>query len=179
MTTKLFKNAGGNQFKLITENVTSTSSSPSISALQSGLKKVFSESVGEISYMKIQNMGLGFIKDVFSAKKCALDESRILAEEFGYKDDASNKKFIKEDGEMSSYDVGNYENPVSRPIPSSDELATGKNAGWGDDEKREVQIGKEILSILGSAGMDRAMETEKGKLRQLANELIQMHGQQP
>ena len=74
---------------------------------------------------------------------------------------------IKEDGEMSDYDRGNYENPVSHPETDMS----------NPEEKREVQIGEEILNVINSAGMDHVMETEKGQLRQLANELIQMHGQ--
>ena len=166
MTTKLFKNVGDNQFKLITENVAPITTSPSVGALQSGLKKVFSEGVGEISYTKIQNMGLGFIKDVFSAKKCALDESRILAEEFGYKDDECNKKFVKEDGEMSSYDVGNYEN---EPKHSETDMAN-------KEEKREVQIGKSIMRYANEISERADLETLKSYIIELANELVVMHG---
>jgi hypothetical protein len=154
---QLFKKTGNNNFQLLTENVNTQPKTHEVIQLNNGLKKIFCEGVDEISYNKVQNMGFGFIKDIHSAKLVALEESRIIAEEFGYRDDVDNAKFVKEE----QWNTGDFDTP--------EQIET-------KEEKREVQIGKEILNVINSAGMDRVMETEKGQLRQLANELIQMHG---
>lgn len=144
---QLFKKTGNNNFQLLTENTIQQPKTNEVIQLNSGLKKIFCEGVDEISYNKVQNMGFGFIKDIHSAKLVALEESRIIAEEFGYRDDVDNKKFIK--NEESN---GNAEADMAQP-----------------EEKREVQIGKEIIKL--------CQETDSNfpEIIELANELIQMH----
>lgn len=172
MKTRLFENIGGNKFKLLTE-----SQNVNESLVASGLKKVFMNAGNKISYNQVESVGMGYIKDIPTAKRFALDEARILAKEYGYKDseddarfvkDSANTRPLKEDGEVSNYENGNRM------------VGTHKKSGETDmnnpEEKREVEIGKEMLSIIDSPGMDRVMETEKGKLRSLAQELIEMHG---
>jgi len=164
--TKIFKKTNGNSFKLLTENINIQPKTTEVQMLNAGLKKLFLEGTPELSYMKLQNMGFGFIKDIHSAKETALEESRLLAEEFGYKDDFNNKKFIKEENNIRPASMGGLSG-----LPSDETDMSNPT------EKREVQIGKEMLQIIDSAGMDRAMETPKSQLRTLAQELIQMHGQ--
>ena len=182
MNTPLFKKTGNNKFQLLTENTTTQPKTNEVIQLSNGLKKIFcEEGITEVSYNRVQNMGFGFIKDIHSAKLVALEESRILAEEFGYRDDVDNAKFIKEDGEVSDYDRASAENPTSQPAPSPEELTTGKNAGWSSksEEKREVQIGKEIINKTQIL-VNKISEEDWGKyvtpIQALANELIQMHG---
>jgi len=168
MKQKLFENVGGNSFKLITENVEEIN--PKVKLVREGLKKVFGAGHKEISYKRLQGVGLGYIKSVADAQKTAIQEARILAKECGYMDDENSQKFVKEN-DFSNIDaqsstsagakIGSHESDMGAP-----------------EEKREVQIGKEIMGIIDSPGMDRVMETEKSKLRRLAQELIQMHGQQ-
>jgi phage FluMu protein Com len=195
---QLFKKTGNNNFQLLTENVNTQPKTHEVIQLNNGLKKIFCEGVDEISYNKVQNMGFGFIKDIHSAKLVALEESRIIAEEFGYRDDVDNAKFVKEDQDTGSKYAGVKDKsrcihcgkllaslggpckcPDARPIKEEQwniqDFDTPEQIET-KEEKREVQIGQEILNVINSAGMDRVMETEKGQLRQLANELIQMPG---
>ena len=166
---QLFKKTGNNNFQLLTENTIQQPKTNEVIQLNNGLKKVFlEEGVTEISYNKIQNMGFGFIKDIHAAKAVALEEARILSEELGFRDDVDNNKFIKEFRRADGTDTSNP--PKILPTAVSPETDMDSS-----EEKREVQIGQEILNVIDSAGMDRVMETEKGQLRQLANELIQMH----
>ena len=186
---QLFKKTGNNNFQLLTENTIQQPKTNEVIQLNSGLKKIFCEGVSEISYNRVQNMGFGFIADIHAAKAVALEESRIIAEEFGYRDDVDNKKFIKEDGEMSDYDKSNSENePAHAPAWGDEELATGGNVGWSDkhEEKREVQIGKEILKLaeliknklsnhqLGHDGLDIIGSADH--IIEFATQLIKMHG---
>ena len=148
---RIFENVGGNQFKLLTENTELKES-----VVGSGIKKVFSNGEKRVSYEQIESIGVGvgFIKEITGARRHALQEARKIAEDYNYSDDSSNKMFVKKE-----VDAGHSETDMSNP-----------------EERREVQIGKEILLVIDSPGMDRAMESEKGKLRKLAEELIQMHG---
>lgn len=170
MKTRLFENTGGNKFKLLKEN-----QQVSESLVASGLKKVFMNANKGISYNQVECVGLGYIKDVNTAKKVALEEARILAKEYGFKDDENNAKFVKENdfSKLDAQNPSHTQAKVSSNEPTSDETNMGN-----PEEKREVQIGKEMLSIINSPGMDRVMETEKSKLRSLAEELVEMHGQQ-
>jgi len=148
---KLFSNVGGNQFKLLTESIeTNYDKPPGTDLVREGLKKVFSNGSGEISYKRLQNVGLGYIKDVTQATKCALREAKEMAGEFGYKDDESNEKFVKEEESHDETDMSNTE------------------------EKREVQIGKEIINLTGH--LQKGGLTQLSQIRKLAQELIQMHG---
>lgn len=94
MKQKLFEHVSGNQFKLITENV--VEATPKSSLIREGLKKVFSNGGKKLSYTQLANIGLGYIKDVNEARKCAIQEARELAPEFGYVDNQEIQTFVKE-----------------------------------------------------------------------------------
>ena len=151
MKQKLFENIGGNTFKLITESVDEVN--PNAKLVREGLKKVFGAGSKSLSYKKLQGVGIGYIKSVEEAKKTAIQEARMLAKEYGYMDNENAQAFMKED------------EPQDMTVPPRN----------GGSSSREVEIGKEILSIVDSPGMDRVMETEKGQLRQLAQELVSMN----
>jgi hypothetical protein len=153
---KLFENVDGNRFKLISESI--EESEPKSSLVRKGLKKVFSEGEKEYSYKRLEGVGLGYIRNVSDAKKCALQEARELALEFGYKDNEEESKFVKENG--------HGESDMSNP-----------------KEAREVQIGKEILNIASKYGLrtsqhDLPEEVSKAgfdRIGKLAQELINIH----
>lgn len=153
MKQKLFENIGGNQFKLISENV---DKNPNSNLVREGLKKIFSSADGkDLLYKSLANIGMGYIKDVSEARKCALQEARQLAEEFGYKDDESNGKFVKGDESLPEKDSSNPK------------------------EVNEVRIGKEILNIIEEyLQHDLHSYHKEGveKIKVLANELVQLHG---
>ena len=90
---KLFENVGGNKFKLITESISEPIKGSDL--VREGLKKVFANSDIEVSYHRLANVGLGYIKDITEAKKCAIQEAREIASDFGFQDDEYNQKFIK------------------------------------------------------------------------------------
>ena len=150
---KLFENISGNQFKLITESVTETIEKADL--VRAGLKKVFANGGKEISYQQIANVGMGYIKDVTTARKCALQESINLAPSYGYTPDDNKQKFVKE------VDV------------SPEETET-------QEEGREVQIGKEIIKLITSNEGIGEPETGQQEVNietilALAKELIEMH----
>ena len=169
MKQKLFENVGGNQFKLITESVEDVI--PNVSLVREGLKKVFGAGSKELTYKRLHGVGLGYIKHVEDAKKTAIQEARILAKEYGYTDNEDSQKFIKEDGEMSDYDRGSYENERS-PVSTSHSETDMSNPS----EAREVQIGKQIINLLqGTKGIAKDYQEQKQQAIGLAQELIQMH----
>jgi len=92
---KLFENVGGNQFKLITESI-AVESNPKSTLIREGLKKVFSNGGKKLSYTQLANIGMGYIKDVNEARKCAMQEARDLASEYGYIDNEDAQTFVKE-----------------------------------------------------------------------------------
>ena len=157
MTNKkqIFKNVGGNQFRLLTENVTEIIDGSNL--VREGLKKVFSAGGNEISYTRLANVGLGYIKDVTMARKCALQEARDLAEAYEYTDDEKNKMFTK-----------------------SQEKSTETNTS-NPEEKREVQIGNGILESIKliekslSKQVHPNVTSELQNIGVYANELVQMH----
>ena len=153
---KLFGNVGGNQFRLITEGMEYNSDKPhGHEQVREGLKKVFSNGGKEISYQRLQYVGLGYIKDVTQAARCALREAKQLAEEFGYQDDENSQKFVKA---YESHDESDMNNP---------------------EETREVQIGNEILKLtqpLVNRISDEDWQKFVTPIQVLAKELIQMHG---
>ncbi len=173
---------GGNRFKLLTEDRNLNES-----LVASGVKKVFMNAGNTpITYHRIECVGMGYIKDITEAKKISLQEAREIANEYGYKDSEDEAKFVKdsanvlplkEDGELDVGAIGDYENG-RRPMVGTRRKHPETDMN-NPEEKQEVQIGRQILAILDSPGMDRTMETEKGKLRQLAQELIKIHGQEP
>lgn len=147
---KLFENVEGNKFRLLSE-----STEPKHELVESGLKKVFSNADGDISYRRIENVGLGYIKDVSEAQRVALQTARRLSESFGFKDDENSEKFVKEnDVEQEPY-----------------------SPGAAKEEKREVQIGKEIIEAINEPyNMGTSQGEARKKVIALAEELIKMHG---
>lgn len=166
---KLFGNVGGNSFRLLTEGMEVTVDRPhGTEQVREGLKKVLANGGAQISYQRLQNVGYGYIKDITTAAKCALREARELAEEFGYTDDQQNGKFVKEDSvENEPYVPGqnkNSESDMSNPA-----------------EKREVQIGNEIIRLtqpMVNKISDEDWEKYVTPIQTLAKELIRMHGQE-
>lgn len=89
----LFENVGGNQFKL---NKDVNESNPKSTLIREGLKKIFSSANGkDLSYHYISNIGMGYIKDVSEARKCALQEAKNIASEYGYIEDEHRARFVK------------------------------------------------------------------------------------
>lgn len=167
---KLFGNVSGNQFRLLTESIDDYDISKDITRikpLQEGIKKIFSNGKKEISYKNVSNIGMGYIKDVTQARKCALYEAKELASQYGYKDDEAKEKFIKEDGEMGGYDIGASENGYTGIQHS------GKKTSHQNEESREVEIGKEILAQISKFGNN---DKDLIAIEKLAQELIDMHG---
>lgn len=158
MKQRLFESLGGNQFKLISENVNGSSKADLV---REGLRKVFNAGHKQMTYEFIQNIGLGYIKDVSEARKCAIEEARDLAGVYGYADDSSQSKFVKEETpEHSETDMSNPE------------------------ERTEVDIGREILKLCVAPTPSRedpyaSVEDNIEQIKALAKELIEMHGQQP
>ena len=155
---KIFENVNGNSFKLLlTESTIEKVKGADV--LREGLKKMFSQGNPEITYSNVQNMGFGFIRDVTQAKNCALQESRELALEYGYTDDAQHSKFVKEnDIEHEPY------------IPNSKPTS----------ENREVQIANGILQSLEiikstTKQVHPTVESELQSIGLYARELLQMH----
>jgi hypothetical protein len=166
---KIFKNVGGNQFKLLTESIEKDAVNESTSLIRSGLKKVFSSGNKELSYKRVQSVGLGYIKSPSEAAKTALQEAREIAAECGYVDNPNQAKFVRE---VDWYDEESYKHSHGDTQHDEEDMSN-------PEEAREVQIGKEIIKVIESPGMDQAMETEKGRLRKLATELIDMHTKKP
>jgi len=155
MAKQLFTNVGGNSFKLITESI-NESNGPTL--VRGGLSKVFSNGGKEISYTMLENVGLGYIKDVTEARKIALQEAKAIAKQFGYTADENKQKFIKEVG-----------------VPSSPEQTATPEEG------REVQIGRKILQysklLETDIGVAQGLDSWNGliAIQKLAQELIDMH----
>lgn len=151
MKQKLFENVGGNNFRLITENVEESKSK----LVREGLRKVFGGGKQQITYQFVQNVGLGYIKDVTEARKCALEEARIVAKECGYMEDEAKAKFVKTEAHEES-DMGNPE------------------------EKSEVQIGKEILAHAEAIiNISHTSAPHVEAIKKLSQELIDMHTKPP
>jgi len=162
MKTKLFENVGNNKFKLLTEAMDPDRAK----LIREGLKKVFANTKTELSYDKIQNFGLGFIKDVNTARKCALQEARDIAPALGFSDHPETGTFVKE-AEVAKENEASHEETPDSP-----------------EEKREVQIGKEIIKLLKADGQGRGVKgsvivpspEDCFQISKLAFELIKMHG---
>ena len=95
MKQKLFEHVSGNQFKLVTENVVAEAN-PKASLIREGLKKIFMNAGKKISYTYMANLGMGYIKDVNEARKCAIQEARELASEYGFIDQSDIQAFVRE-----------------------------------------------------------------------------------
>lgn len=160
MKNVLFENVKGNQFRLLKE-----ATNVNESLVASGVKKVFMNA-GQlpISYNRIEAVGLGYIKDITTAKQIALSEARMLAKEFGYQDNQEDAKFIKGSEDMPAKNEEHDETNMKNP-----------------EEKREVQIGKEIISKTQHL-VNIIPEDDWAKyvtpIQALAKELIKMHGAQ-
>lgn len=168
MEKPLFANVGGNQFRLLTESIDNGLDKSSL--VREGLKKVFSAGNKELSYKRVGGVGLGYIKNVSEASKTALQEARIIAKEYGYKDNESLSKFIKEDGEMSDWDIAASENGLQDPAGTR--RSHPESGTSSPEESREVQIGQEILNIISNRTKHPDLT---GDITKLAQELIQMH----
>lgn len=142
---KLFENKGGNKFKLLTEDIGGEQ------LVTSGLKKVFQNAEGDLSYGRVEGVGLGYIKDVSTAQRVALETAREIAGQFGYTDDPNTEKFVKGDS-VTEHEESDVSNP---------------------EEKREVEIGKEILNLVSLN--DLTDHRTIMKISELAQELIKMH----
>jgi hypothetical protein len=89
----LFENVGGNQFRI---NKELSETNPKAGLIREGLKKIFSMAEGkDLSYTYISNIGMGYIKDVSEARKCALQEAKEIASDYGYVEDDHRAKFVK------------------------------------------------------------------------------------
>jgi hypothetical protein len=166
MKQKLFENVSGNQFRLMTE-----SADPKAGMIREGLKKVFASANGKgLSYKSLQNFGLGFIKDVTEARKCALQEARDLAPEFGYRDNEKSAQFVREN-DFSKLDAQNPEHRMA--TRSSDELDGNESDMSNPEEAREVQIGHEILDAYNKYKNDP--DKLKEIVLSLAQELLDIH----
>jgi len=158
MKTKLFENVGGNKFKLLRESVNINEAH-----VTSGLKKVFMNAGDKISYNQVESVGMGYIKDIPTAKRVALEEARVLAKEYGYKDSEEESKFVKDSANTRMPKLENDETNMNNPA-----------------EKREVQIGKTIVNLCDKLYIE-THDVNKGHvqyIKKLAEELIQIHGQQ-
>lgn len=137
MKQKLFENIGGNTFKLITEGVDEVN--PQAKLVREGLKKVFGAGSRQLSYKKLQGVGLGYIKSVEEAKKTAIQEARELAKEYGYVDNENAQAFVKNES---------HAEPAVEP------------------KKRTVQLAEEILKRTQylQFDMDKPLVSEINKL---------------
>ncbi len=173
---KLFENITGNSFKLLSE-----AREISEGLVASGVKKVFMNSGNApISYHRIESVGLGYIKDINTAKKVALQEARELMKEFGYKDSEEESKFIKDSPNVRQMKENDFsklsaENPEHTLAKRSSNEPVDKEMDMSNpEERREVEIGKEILKICN----EHLPYSEPVKtIERLAEELIKMHGQ--
>jgi len=163
---KLFENVSGNQFRLLTESILSESNN-----VREGLKKVFSSAGSEIPYSRLQNVGLGYIKDITEARKCALQEAKELALEFGYANNEAEQKFVKE----NDFSTLSAENPEHRMAQKSSAEDHPEHDMSNPEESREVQIAKEILQTVTTLERTTGLKMELHKIVSLAQELIQMH----
>ena len=93
---------------------------------------------------------MGYIKSVEEAKKCALQEARELASEYGYMEDEGQQAFVKNEDMCDP--------PGIKP-----------------EERREVQIGKEILQALDNMNVASTSGGLANDIRELAEELIALH----
>ena len=95
-----------------------------------------------------------------------------------------NQFKLSEDGEMSDYDRGHYENG-GRMVGTRRNQQHAEDDMNNSEEKREVQIGRGILQSLKLIQQSLPKQTHPNVTSELqsigvyAQELIKMHGQQP
>jgi len=171
MKTRLFENTGGNKFRLLKESVNVNES-----LVASGLKKVFMNAGKSISYNHIESVGMGYIKDINTAKQVALQEARVLAKEYGYKEDEDKARFIKENdfSKLDAQNPSHAQAKIASNEPTSDETDMGN-----PEEKEEVRIGRKIIHLLqGRRGTVEDYRQQIEQAIELAKELVKMHGQE-
>jgi len=146
MKNKLFENVSGNQFKLLVEAI----SPDRTDLVRAGIKKVFSTGDKEISYYRLEGVGFGYIKDINTAKKCAIQESLDLAPQYGYDNDEENQKFVKGDvAKENKYAAHNPENP---------EFDTDSHGVWNDEKEAKLQI-EYLLQAIDAGNFDLARKS--------------------
>lgn len=157
---KLFENVNGNQFRLLTESITEANQADLV---RGGLKKVFGAGDSKIPYLRLENVGLGYIKDVNEAKKCALQESKNIAPFFGYKANDSKREFVKEDMDVpDSHSESDMTNP---------------------EETREVQMIKGIQRCLDTIKQvspkfsNPTVESELSNIQLYVYDLLKRHNE--
>ena len=164
--------------QLLTENT--VASKPRLTEadhVQNGLQKVFAAGDVEISFRRCENVGLGYIKSISEAVKISMQESRKCAKMFGYREDADNAKFIKEDvNDFGKIDAQSPEGAMTKVSP--EELPDSQD--HAEEEKSEVRIANAIISIIDSINdweNEGEENMQKGmKIKQLAQELLKIHG---
>lgn len=162
--------------KLLKENVEApkTKLDETMDNVRSGLQKVFTDGGSEISYKRLENVGLCYIKgSVSEAFKTAIKESRKMAKTFGYKDDESKGRFIKEENDFGKMSAENPDHRMAQV--SSEEQPHDETDMNNPAEKAEVRIGKEILRLTGYGQLDI---DQTQRVRELAKELLKIHGVQ-
>jgi len=143
MKTKLYENIGGNKFKLLAEAI-----NPDRTKLvRAGIKKVFSTGDKEIPYYRLEGVGFGYIKDINTAKKCAIQESLDLAPEFGYENDEEEQKFVKQGVAK--------ENRYASQNPEGPEFGSGVPGVWSDIKKVE-ELKKRLWVVMDAGDFDLA-----------------------
>ena len=180
MKTRLFENVGGNRFKLLKESVNVNES-----LVASGIKKVFMNSGGDISFKRIETVGMEYIKDITTAKQVALQEARILAKEYGYKEDEDQAKFVKENdfSKLDAQNPSHVQAKVASNEPASDETDMGN-----PEEKEEVKLANEILnclSVIYTNNPELVPDSDENdiqinlkKIEKAARQLLKIHGKQ-
>ena len=163
MKQKLFENVGQNQFKLITESV--VEDNPKAALVREGLKKVFSSGMKELSYKRLQGVGMGYIKSVEEAKKTAIQEARELAAEYGYVENESAQTFVKE----AATGEGNRESSHDETNASNESMVVDSILSLCHDYLNSV--GRDTKSGEYAGGMYTVKNIEK-----LAQQLVQSHG---
>lgn len=173
--------------KLLTEEVQPKKPKlqESTDLVRSGLEKVFASGGPEISYRRLENVGLGYIRSVSDAFKCAIQESRKIAKSFGYKDDEVNAKFIKEDNDFGKMSAENPEDRLAQVHP--EELPHDETDMSNPAEKEEVKLAKKIklCTSLLKKYLAGKVDTENGSgtgatirtIEECADKLLNMHGE--
>ena len=169
---QIFKNVGGNEFKLITESIDNGLDKQSL--VRKGLKKVFSSGGKELSYKKIGGVGLGYIKSVSEATKIALQEAREIASEYGYVDNQNQSKFVKEGWAGPDWADGDRIETDALPAMGTPKKHPEANMS-NPEEKSEVQIADAILAELSLLPPSDG----RNKIEKLARSLKAMHGAEP
>lgn len=169
-----------NMKQLLTEEVAPKQRLTETDHVRSGLEKVFGAGDAEVSYNRCENVGLGYIKNISEAFKCAMLESKKVAKTYGYTDVPSQEKYVKEN-DYSKLSAEKPEDAMAK-VASNEQPQDDEKDMSDPTESREVQIGKEILNLtkkLVNHVPQEQWATLVTPIQKLANELISMHGQTP